>query len=95
MENQPIDQMNNAQQTPAPAFTPEATSAQKKSGKLLLVLVVLVAIVLIAVAFFGDRTETEDTVPASTTEQEQTDDDLSSIEAELDATIFEGVSEGL
>lgn len=94
MENSPIDQMNTPQQAPQQAFTSEATPAQKKSGKLLLVLVVLVAIVLLGIALLGKKVGTEETtIPA--TAQEETASDLTSLEAELDATVFEGVSEGL
>ena len=90
----PIDQMNPQQpMTPPQAPAPQGNGGHKAS-KAILVLVVIVAIVLLAIALFGKQADMGPTQDVSTPE-EQTTQDLGNLEAELDATVFEGISEGL
>ncbi len=79
---------SNQMQQPMQNMSP----APKKKGHGGMVVVIIILLVLLAVLFFWPKESNTTTPP---TAQEQQVEDLGTIEAELDATVFEGVSEGL
>jgi hypothetical protein len=68
---------------------------EKKGHAGLITAIILILIVLAVLLFWSkDGTEVEAPTTADTTQQEESSD-LSSLEADLEATYVEGVSEGL
>lgn len=86
MDNQNMNPMQQA---------PETQMPPKKGHGALVTVLVLIVLAIIALAVFGKKDDA--LAPADTVGTEQTNDsqDLSSIEADLEATTFEGVSDGL
>lgn len=79
---------------PAPQATPLTPSPKKGHGGLVAFIVVVI-IVIAALVLFSKKAD-ETTQPSTNSAETPTEqEDLSSLEAELEATTFEGVSEGL
>jgi uncharacterized protein YpmB len=79
---------------PAPQATP-STPAPKKGHGGLVAFIVIIIVVIAALVLFSKKAD-DATQPASNSAAESAEqEDLSSLEAELEATTFEGVSEGL
>jgi hypothetical protein len=80
-----------------PTYTPpqepmqQAPQAPKKGYGALIGLIVLVLLVVAAALFWPKEVQT----PSATTQDTSSSEDFSSLEAELAATQFEGVSESL
>ena len=85
-----MDIQNNMNQ-PQPS-APMPAPAKKGNGTLITVIILIVLAVLAIMLFGKKRDAGEEMVPAAGIQEEG---DLSSIEADIEATEFDGVSEGL
>ena len=87
--------------TQEPYNSPQASqttpsAASEKHGKGLLVALVILILVALAFAFAGNRAADDQYENGQETQSTQAEaDDLDSIEADLEASAFEGVSESL